>query len=39
MGFCLSGGTVVLLNGYFNAEGTESAEFTEKIGEQEKGKT
>ena len=29
----MSGGTVVLLNGYFNAEGTESAEFTEKIEE------
>jgi hypothetical protein len=28
----------VILNGEFNTEGTESAEFTEKIEEQERGK-
>ena len=30
-GLCSSGGAVVILNGEFNTEGTESAEGTEKM--------
>jgi hypothetical protein len=37
-GFLLSDGRVALRNGDFNAEGTESTEFTEKIEESERGK-